>query len=138
VFVPGQRWTWILSVSCAILAGCFGQERERFDPPAGSFSVDSAQVGDGESPVLIAQVDSTFFNRSSTVLLVGRMFYAADLAGETRVAILSHSFWRRQFLSAPTIIGQPIQVAGVPHVVIGVMGEQIDVPEGVALWIPRR
>ena len=58
---------------------------------------------------------------------LGRMFTPVDVAPPigVPVAILSHSFWRRQFNSDSTIIGRDILLAdGQPFTVVGVMDER--------------
>jgi len=58
-------------------------------------------------------------------------------ASSQPVAILSHAFWPDHFDSGPDVTGSEIEVDGIPRRIVGIMPQGVDVPPGVALWIPR-
>lgn len=72
--------------------------------------------------------------------LLGRTFLPTESeAGNSRVVILSNSLWRERYSSDPNIVGERLDVDGVPHTVIGVMPERaslaLHVPSA-RLWMP--
>ena len=51
--------------------------------------------------------------------------------------VLAHSLWRRQFATAPDVVGRRVEVDGQPHVVVGVMPSSFRYPRNeVELWRP--
>lgn len=76
-------------------------------------------------------VSANFFATLGVRPAMGRDFRAEDEAnGADRVAILSHSLWRRRFASDPEILGRKILLGGDPHEVIGVLPEGLPLPRG--------
>ena len=68
------------------------------------------------------------FDVLGTRAMIGRTFQAGeDATGAPPIAILSHALWR-ELGADPAIVGKPIQLGGVPRMVIGVM------PPG--FWFP--
>jgi putative ABC transport system permease protein len=60
---------------------------------------------------------------------IGRDFRRSEeVEGRDRVAILSHSLWRRRFGAAPSVLGRTLDVNGARHEIIGVMGADSRVP----------
>src|SRR5262245_38450729 len=54
--------------------------------------------------------------------LLGRTFRADDgLAGSAPVAMLSHTFWERQFASNPAVLGRTVLLDDVSHTIVGVL-----------------
>ena len=72
--------------------------------------------------------------------LLGRTFLPSESeAGNSRVVVLSNSLWRERYGSDPNIIGERLDVDGVPHAVIGVVPERASLPLHVfppRLWTP--
>lgn len=63
---------------------------------------------------------------------LGRPFTAADAVGEqSRVVVISHSYWQRRFGGDPDIIGHAVQLGGEPVTIIGVMPPEF---EWAKLW----
>lgn len=70
--------------------------------------------------------------------MLGRRMVLEEFAGEgLPVAILSHVFWTDRMDERPDAIGRTIHVDGQARTIVDVMPPGLDVPEGVALWIPR-
>jgi hypothetical protein len=117
-----------LCVACAGTA--------RFEPPSDSYMTQTAQVEGDPTARVIASIDSTFFG--GTAPLLGRSFVRDDYTVQgDHVALISFAFWHERFAARPDVIGTRLQVDGVPRVVVGILPQSIDVPEEVALWIPR-
>ena len=71
-----------------------------------------------------ARMSAHCFDILGVRAVLGRTFAPdEDQAGKNRVAVLSHSLWRTQFGSDPSIIGRVLHLDGEPHVVIGVLPE---------------
>lgn len=68
---------------------------------------------------------------------LGRMFVEGeDAPGGPKVALLGHAIWQDRFGGQASAIGATIRVNSEPYVVIGVMPEAFDFPEGGQLWLP--
>lgn len=122
----------IAATSILIIAGCEGPPV--FNPPADSYSESQVTI-DGGADRTIGSIDSTFFGAS--LPLLGRLFIPQEYAEGAQVAIISHEFWMEQFEGQPHIIGSKIRVGDVERTIVGVMPQGVNVPENVALWIPR-
>jgi predicted permease len=84
------------------------------------------------------RVSPDFFSILQTPPAKGRTFVADDaVPGHDRVAILSYELWQSQFAADPNILGQNIEVDGLPYVVIGVMPRGFSFPKTKAqIWTP--
>ncbi len=72
--------------------------------------VDGARVSDG------------FFRTLGVGPVLGRDFYSGeDLPEAPRTVILSYASWQKRFGGAQGIIGQPITLNELPHIIIGVL-----------------
>jgi putative ABC transport system permease protein len=83
------------------------------------------------------RVTPQFFRTLDERPALGRAFTDDEgkLANADRV-ILSHPLWKRRFGSDPAVIGRTVQLNGVTHTVVGVMGEDFIFPPGAELWKP--
>ena len=62
--------------------------------------------------------------------MLGRTFTAADdLRGGGAVAVISYTFWQRQFGGAADVIGKPLDLEPVPFTIIGVTRSNFFGPE---------
>jgi putative ABC transport system permease protein len=83
------------------------------------------------------RVTANFFDVLRASPLVGRSFVnGEDQAGHAPVAILSTSFWRRQFAGDPAIIGKIVRLDGVPTQIVGVMQDNVRFPLAAEIWLP--
>lgn len=129
-----NRFAMCLLVGAPLFA-CSGEPA--FNPPPETYVESRVTIDGAASPRTIAAVDSTFFGLNRPLL--GRSYIAEEFGADSRpVAILSHAFWEDNFDSRPDIIGSELEVDGILRTVVGIMPEGVDVPPGVALWIPRR
>src|SRR5689334_271219 len=60
--------------------------------------------------------------------MLGRNFVASEDEPGSRVAILSHALWDRQFGSDPSIVGKSITLDGRQYTVVGVMPDGFNFP----------
>lgn len=106
-----------------------------FSPAPGSYNASRVTIEGVAEERTIASVDSTFFGRNRPLL--GRDFISQEYGGDRPVAILSHAFWVEELGEQPEVIGSSLEVKGVVRTIVGIMPGGVDVPPGVALWIPR-
>ena len=91
------------------------------------------------APVSGVEVTPSVFDVLATPPLLGRTLVAADaVAGGPDVVVLGHDLWQGRFGADPTWIGRTVDVAGVAHVVVGVMPEGFLFPHRHQLWLPLR
>ena len=79
--------------------------------------------GHGETQAAHADlVSGNFFNTLEVQPELGRLFTPSDetAPGTNSVAVLSYSYWSRQFGSDPSILDKPLIVNGIPLTVAGV------------------
>ncbi|WP_263352753.1 ABC transporter permease [Acidicapsa acidisoli] len=88
----------------------------------------------GAEPVAGARVSDGFFRTLGVKPLLGRDFYAGeDLPGVAPTVLLTYSAWKLRFSSRQDIVGQTINLSGVPTTVIGVLPEKFQfAPHGAA------
>jgi putative ABC transport system permease protein len=84
------------------------------------------------------QVTPDFFSILRVPPFLGRAFDASDgIPEQDHSIILSYKLWQRQFGEDRTIVGQKIEVDGLPYEVIGVMPENFSFPKASAeVWTP--
>jgi len=84
------------------------------------------------------QVSPEFFSVLEVRPFLGSTFTSDEgIAGHDQVVILSYGLWQRQFGGNGAIIGQKMEVDGVPHTVIGVMPRGFSFPKMKAeVWTP--
>lgn len=71
--------------------------------------------------------------------LLGRYLLDADeRTGAPLVVVLGHEIWEGRFGADSSIIGKPMKIGGVAHVVVGVMPEGFAFPINHNLWLPLR
>jgi putative ABC transport system permease protein len=76
------------------------------------------------------QVSAEYFALFGAPVVQGRPFTAAeDRPGAENVVLLSHALWTRRFGADPTLLGRTIELGGVPHVVLGIVGPDFDFGE---------
>jgi putative ABC transport system permease protein len=63
---------------------------------------------------------------------LGRFFTPEeDRPGSNRVAVISHALWTSRFGSDRAVLGRPIQLDGIPHIILGVMSENFQSPSQI-------
>jgi putative ABC transport system permease protein len=77
----------------------------------------------GEAEILRGQrVSPNFFETLGVRPLLGRVLESDDgLPGQSTAIVLSHELWQRRFGGDPGVIGRPLNLAGRPARVVGVL-----------------
>lgn len=79
---------------------------------------------EGVEIVYGARVSDGIFRTLGVAPILGRDFYAGeDMPEAPRTVILSYASWQKRFGGKREIIGQPITLNEIPHVIIGVLPE---------------
>jgi putative ABC transport system permease protein len=93
-------------------------------------------TSDRAEPVRLdgALVTHSFFDVFGVPAAMGRTFTAADPIGGDQLLVISDGVWRQQFGARQDVIGRPVRVNGVPHVLVGVMPRGFDWPAGTEAW----
>jgi predicted permease len=69
--------------------------------------------------------------------ILGRGFGPEDVRADAAPSVLlSHRIWEKRYGRDPSILGQPVRIDDVDHVVIGVMPAGAQFPEDAELWTP--
>jgi putative ABC transport system permease protein len=86
----------------------------------------------------LLQATTDYFKLFGVAPLLGRSWNADECTtGATPVVVLGEALWRAQFNGRQDILGQPILLDDVAHIVIGVMPASFSDPWGNAqLWRP--
>jgi predicted permease len=85
------------------------------------------------------RVASGFFRVLGVAPRMGREFTRAeDVPNGPALAVLSDEFWERAFHGDPRVIGQPIDLKGEPHTVIGIMPPRFRTTARIDVWTPLR
>jgi predicted permease len=75
------------------------------------------------------RVTENFFRALGVQPLFGRVFTPEeDRPGGANVAVLTHTFWKKQFGGDQNILGQSITLNGVPFTVVGIMPPSLKFP----------
>ncbi len=104
----------------------------------GAFNEGAANLVGGEEPrrLQTAQVTSDVFRLIGVRAYRGRTFTPDDSAAGGR-AILSHGLWQTQFGGDEDMLGQVVNLDGLPLVVVGIMPPGFHFPRReVELWTP--
>jgi predicted permease len=84
------------------------------------------------------RISADFFPALRVPMILGRPFSKdEDQPGHDNVVILSERFWRNRFNGDSGVIGRPVRLNAVEHVVIGVVSPSVDVMTADAsVWLP--
>jgi putative ABC transport system permease protein len=97
-------------------------------------------MGDGSEPerLLAARISANLLPVLGVEPAIGRNFTEQEdeIGGDDKV-LLSDALWRRRFAADPGIVGRTINLSGVPHTVVGVMGADFQYPgREFQIWTP--
>jgi putative ABC transport system permease protein len=99
-------------------------------------TTDLTGVGD-PTRLPTSAVSPSFFRVIGVQPALGRQFRDDEATvGRHRVAILSHVLWTTRFGSNPGIVGQTVQLSGIPHEVVGVLPADFEFPDDTEIWLP--
>jgi putative ABC transport system permease protein len=95
---------------------------------------------DGELPerVIGANVTSNFFTTLGVNAALGRTFLPEEGSpGAARAAVISDSFWRKNFAADPQVIGRAIKLNDDIFTIVGVMPANLNFPSRLTeIWTP--
>jgi putative ABC transport system permease protein len=95
---------------------------------------------DGKSAaeaIRAARVTANYLSILRVPPLIGRDFVESDdVPGAAKVALISERVWRTRFGASPAIIGQRLNVDGVPSEIIGVAPERVRFPRSCDIFLP--
>lgn len=97
------------------------------------------RVGSASHRLTGEYTDSRYLPTLGIPLVLGRNFIASEdgLAGDPKVAILSHQLWRSVFSSDAAVIGKRVAVDGHSYEIVGVAAENFRGISGEAsFWMP--
>jgi putative ABC transport system permease protein len=111
-----------------------------FQSIAATTSASYTLTGRGDAlPVTATRVTANIIDTWGLRMAAGRPFAPDDdRPGAGRVALLSHTFWQRQFAGDPSIVGQALTLNGQPYTVLGVVGPEIEIGNlsTIEVWTP--
>ena len=119
----------------------FREQNQSFEYMA-AYTDASAAFTYADAPEQIEGCGSTadLFKVLGAKPLLGRTFEREDeVAGGTKIVVLSYNLWQRRFNSDPKIISQQIKFDGESYTVIGVMPKGFQFPlddDNPEFWIP--
>jgi len=109
------------------------------DAAAWQFGVANYNSGGAPEQIQVTQASVNFFRLLGGTVLYGRTFSEVeDLPRGPQVAVLTYGFWMRRFGGAPNMIGKTINLGGVPHEIIGIVGPslKIEIDEPPDVYVP--
>jgi putative ABC transport system permease protein len=94
----------------------------------------------GEQPEHLpaAAVSANFFRLLGVGPVRGRTFLPQEDRPGHAVAVISYDLWRGRFAADRGIVGKPIELAGRPFTVIGVMPGGFEFPGDTQIWVPSQ
>jgi putative ABC transport system permease protein len=100
----------------------YREQAQTFEGFAAAIENVDTITGDGESQhVDKTMVTPSFFLLLGVTMQLGRNFLDEEAFGGPRIVILSHRLWQRRFGGRRDLIGQSIQMNGIPYTVVGVL-----------------
>ncbi|MBA3296112.1 MAG: ABC transporter permease, partial [Acidobacteria bacterium] len=83
-----------------------------------------------------ALVTIDYFDVLGVPAAMGRTFSrAADAATNEPSAVLSFKTWQQSMASDPSAVGRLLRINGIPHIIVGIMPNSFDYPEGARAWL---
>ncbi len=101
---------------------------------------DLTLTGGAQPEVLKAsRVSATFLRILGVVPVLGRGFLATeDSPGGPATAMIGAELWQHRFSGDLHIVGQPINLGGVPHTIVGVLPARFQFPfPGLDVWLTQ-
>lgn len=102
-----------------------------------TYTAGVALPGGAAEPHEVVAISAAAFRVARIPPLLGRPLVDGDEApGARPVAVLGERLWALRFDRDPAVIGRSIEIAGTPHLVVGVMPESFALPVHHQLWTP--
>lgn len=99
----------------------------------------SVNLTEGDEPERVSglAVSADFWKTLGLPPVAGRAFVPADdVPGHAPVAMISEGLWKRRYGGEASLIGRTINVNLVPHVVVGVVPQDVGFSSDTDLWLP--
>jgi predicted permease len=98
----------------------------------------AVRYGKEPQEAMAEMVSGNFFSSLGVLPSSGRTFGIEDEAAQTPVAVLSYSWWTRQFGRDPSVVGQPLYIKDVPFTIAGVAAPGfVGLDQDAAdVWVP--
>ncbi len=116
-------------------------EKELFEQVAIVSGWRPTLLGGAEPEAIVGeQVSYEYFDVLGVAPIAGRAFGEPDgLVNAPRVAIISEGLWQRRFGRDPGVLGRRVDLSGVPHEIVGVVGRDFRpiVAPLAEIWRPR-
>jgi putative ABC transport system permease protein len=97
-------------------------------------------AGDESSPperIRAARVTANYLSILQVPPRLGRDFVEKDdQPGAPKVVLISERLWRNRFGALPVVLGQRLNVDGVPREIIGVVSERVGFPRNCDIVVP--
>jgi putative ABC transport system permease protein len=109
------------------------------DAAAWQFGLANYTSGGTPEQIQQTQASVNFFRLLGGTVLYGRTFSKEeDRPGGPRVVVLTYGFWMRRFGGDPGMIGKTINLSGVPHEIVGIVGPslKIEIDEPPDVYVP--
>jgi putative ABC transport system permease protein len=116
------------------------RERTRRLDDIGAYSgrTPSLRTDAGAERLTGAAATHSLFTVLGVAPALGRTFLPEEdvIGGDTRVAVLSHALWQRNFGGDPRVVGKSVELDGIAHRIVGVMPRGFDFPNRSEIWVP--
>lgn len=100
----------------------------------------SLSASDGTSPpeaIRAGRITANYLSILQVPPLIGRDFTQSDdVPGAAKVALIGERVWRTQLGALSSVIGQRINIDGVPREIIGVASERVRFPRNCDVFLP--
>ncbi|MEZ4587484.1 MAG: ABC transporter permease [Gemmatimonadales bacterium] len=96
-------------------------------------------LADADRPERVGglRVTANYFDLLGVAPILGRGFRAEEeTPGQGRVAMLGHGLWTRRFGGDSSVVGRSLRLDGVPHTVVGVLPDALDLGGGNDIYTP--
>jgi len=98
--------------------------------------MNASGAGEPESAAVVNS-QANFFDVLGVQPLVGRTFEPGeDVAGKSRVAVLSYGFWQRHFGGGADTLGKTVVLNDEKYTVVGVMPRWFNFRAATDVWLP--
>ena len=129
----GNRW---LSRSTYVM----WRDRMRTLDALGGYGLYESRLTFGHEPIKVfsARVSPIVLSTLGATPALGRFLTDDDdHDGALRVVIISEQLWRERYGSNPTVVGQPLDIDGEAHTIVGVAPRGFAFPDPrVRVWLP--
>ena len=101
----------------------------------------SGNLSGGSAPehILIGRATSSLLPVLGVQPAHGRWFSSdEEEPGRGRVLVLGRALWQRRFGGDPGVVGRTVDISGHPFVIVGVLADDLELPERFDAWAPLR